>query len=62
MCPIPFDATLPLQATAAQDWVRLLLMVQRQLQCPDTRFSTLREWAQVTSNPSPNAPQCSPGE
>jgi AraC-like DNA-binding protein len=34
--PIPFDATLPLQATAAQDWVRLLLMVHRQLECPDS--------------------------
>jgi AraC-like DNA-binding protein len=34
--PIPFDATLPLQATAAQDWLRLLLMVHRQLACPDT--------------------------
>ena len=34
--PIPFDATLPLQADAAQDWVRLLLMVRRQLQCPDS--------------------------
>ena len=34
--PIPFTATLPLQATAAQDWVRLLLMVHRQLACPDT--------------------------
>ena len=32
----PFDAPLPLQATAAQDWVRLLLMVHRQLACPDT--------------------------
>jgi hypothetical protein len=36
MCPIPFDTTLPRQATAAQDWVRLLLMVHRQLQCPDS--------------------------
>jgi AraC-like DNA-binding protein len=34
--PIPFTAALPLQATAARDWVRLLLMVHRQLQCPDT--------------------------
>jgi len=34
--PIPFTATLPLQATAAQDWVRLLLMVHRQLECPDS--------------------------
>jgi AraC-like DNA-binding protein len=34
--PIPFDATLPLQAAAAWGWVRLLLMVRRQLACPDT--------------------------
>jgi AraC-like DNA-binding protein len=34
--PIPFTATLPLQAAAAQDWVRLLLMVGRQLDCPDS--------------------------
>jgi AraC-like DNA-binding protein len=34
--PIPFNATLPLQAAAAQDWVRLLLMVRRQLECPDS--------------------------
>jgi AraC-like DNA-binding protein len=34
--PIPFDGPLPLQGTAAQDWVRLLLMVHRQLQCPDS--------------------------
>jgi AraC-like DNA-binding protein len=34
--PIPFDATLKLQARAAHDWVRLLLMVHRQLECPDS--------------------------
>lgn len=34
--PIPFDATLPLKAGAAQDWVRLLLMVHRQLAGPDS--------------------------
>ena len=34
--PIPFDATLPLQAAAAWGWVRRLLMVRRQLACPDT--------------------------
>jgi AraC-like DNA-binding protein len=32
--PIPFTATLPLNAAAARDWVRLLLMVHRQLECP----------------------------
>jgi AraC-like DNA-binding protein len=34
--PIPFTAPLPLKAAAAQDWVRLLLMVHRQLACPDS--------------------------
>jgi AraC-like DNA-binding protein len=34
--PIPFDATLPLTAGAAQEWVRLLLMVHRQLDGPDS--------------------------
>jgi AraC-like DNA-binding protein len=31
---IAFDASLPLQAGAVHDWVRLLLMAHRQLQCP----------------------------
>jgi AraC-like DNA-binding protein len=34
--PIAFDAALPLQAGAAQDWVRLVLMVHRRLACPDS--------------------------
>jgi len=34
--PIAFNAALPVQAGAAQDWVRLLLMVQRQLDCRDS--------------------------
>jgi AraC-like DNA-binding protein len=34
--PVRFTATLPLQATAARDWVRLLVMVHRQLACPDS--------------------------
>jgi AraC-like DNA-binding protein len=34
--PIAFDAALPLHARAAQDWVRLVLMVHRQLDCPDS--------------------------
>jgi AraC-like DNA-binding protein len=34
--PIPFDAALPLQAGAAQSWVRLLLMMQRQLDSADS--------------------------
>jgi AraC-like DNA-binding protein len=33
--PIPFEASLPLNGAAAQSWVRLLLMVQRQLDYPD---------------------------
>ncbi|HZA08976.1 AraC family transcriptional regulator [Mycobacterium sp.] len=35
-CPIAFDASLPLNAGDAQDWVRLLLMVHRQLDRPDS--------------------------
>jgi AraC-like DNA-binding protein len=34
--PIPFNASLPLQAGAAHSWVRLLLLVHRQLECPDS--------------------------
>jgi AraC-like DNA-binding protein len=34
--PIPFNATLKLQAGATHDWVRLLLMVHRQLDSPDS--------------------------
>jgi AraC-like DNA-binding protein len=34
--PIAFDAELPLQPDAAQDWVRLVLMVHRQLECADS--------------------------
>jgi AraC-like DNA-binding protein len=34
--PIPFEASLPLNGRAAQSWVRLLLMVQRHLDWPDS--------------------------
>jgi AraC-like DNA-binding protein len=34
--PIAFDGALSLQAGAAQDWVRLVLMVHRQLACADS--------------------------
>jgi AraC-like DNA-binding protein len=34
--PIAFVASLPLKAGAAQDWLRLLLMVHRQLDGPDS--------------------------
>jgi len=34
--PIPFTATLPLESDAAQSWVRLLLMVQRHIDRPDS--------------------------
>jgi AraC-like DNA-binding protein len=44
--PIAFDASLPLNVSAAQDWVRLLLMVHRQLDGPD---SLMRH--SVVSNP-----------
>src|ERR1700736_5784507 len=34
--PIAFDARLPLKTSAVQDWVRLLLMVNRQRERPDS--------------------------
>jgi AraC-like DNA-binding protein len=34
--PVAFNASLQLTARAARDWVRLLLMVHRQLECPDS--------------------------
>jgi AraC-like DNA-binding protein len=34
--PVAFNPTLPLKAGAAHDWVRLLLLVHRQLECPDS--------------------------
>jgi hypothetical protein len=40
--PVAFGAALPLQAGAAQDWVRLLLMVHRQLECPEAQASSNR--------------------
>jgi AraC-like DNA-binding protein len=34
--PIAFDAALPLQPSAVQDWVRLLMMINRQGERPDS--------------------------
>jgi AraC-like DNA-binding protein len=34
--PVEFDPSLPLNAGAAQEWVRLLLLVHRQLENPDS--------------------------
>jgi AraC-like DNA-binding protein len=34
--PVAFSPTMPLKAGAARDWVRLLLTVHRQLECPDS--------------------------
>jgi AraC-like DNA-binding protein len=42
--PIAFEAALPLTAGAAQDWVRLVLMVQRQLECPDSLIRNPLVW------------------
>src|SRR4029077_2661900 len=42
--PIAFDATLPLKAGAAQDWVRLVLMVHRQLDHPDSLIRNPLVW------------------
>jgi AraC-like DNA-binding protein len=42
--PIAFDAALPLKAGAAQDWVRLALMVHRQLDHPDSLIRNPLVW------------------
>jgi len=42
--PIAFDAALPLNTGAAQDWVRLVLMVQRQLDDPDSLIRNPLVW------------------
>jgi AraC-like DNA-binding protein len=42
--PIAFDAALPVKGGAAQDWVRLVLMVQRQLECPDSLIRNPLVW------------------
>jgi AraC-like DNA-binding protein len=42
--PIAFDAALPLNAGAAQDWVRLVLMVQRQPDYPDSLMRNPLVW------------------
>jgi AraC-like DNA-binding protein len=42
--PIAFDAALPLTAGAAQDWVRLMLMVHRQLDYPDSLIRNPLVW------------------
>jgi AraC-like DNA-binding protein len=42
--PVAFGAALPVKAGAAQDWVRLLLMVHRQLECPDPLLQHSLVW------------------
>jgi AraC-like DNA-binding protein len=42
--PIPFNASLPLKAGAAQDWVRLVLMAHRQLDGPDSLMRHAVVW------------------
>jgi AraC-like DNA-binding protein len=42
--PVAFGTALPLQAGAAHDWVRLLLMVHRQLECPDSLLQHSLVW------------------
>ena len=42
--PIAFNAALPLKAVAAQDWVRLVLMAHRQLECPDSLIRNPLVW------------------
>jgi AraC-like DNA-binding protein len=42
--PIPFNASLPLNAGAAHDWVRLLLMAHRHLDGPDSLMRHSLVW------------------
>jgi len=42
--PIAFNATLPLKAAAAHDWVRLVLIMHRQLECPDNLIQHSLVW------------------
>ena len=42
--PIAFNAALPVQAGAAQDWVRLVLMAHRQLDCRDSLMRHAVVW------------------
>jgi AraC-like DNA-binding protein len=42
--PIAFDASLPLKAGAAHDWVRLLLMAHRQVDHPDSLLRNPLVW------------------
>src|ERR1700704_4059245 len=42
--PIAFDAALPLKTSAVQDWVRLLLMVNRQRERPDSLLRHALVW------------------
>jgi AraC-like DNA-binding protein len=42
--PVAFDAALPLTTGAVQDWVRLLLMVQRQYGRPDSLLQHSLVW------------------
>jgi AraC-like DNA-binding protein len=42
--PIAFDAELPLHPGAAKDWVRLVLMVQRQRECRDSLIGHPLVW------------------
>jgi len=42
--PIAFDAALPLKTNAVQDWVRLLLMVNRQRERPDSLLRNPLVW------------------
>jgi AraC-like DNA-binding protein len=42
--PIAFNTTLPVKAGAAHDWVRLVLMMHRQLECPDNLIQHSLVW------------------
>jgi AraC-like DNA-binding protein len=42
--PIAFNTTLPVKAGAAHDWVRLVLMMHRRLECPDSLIQHSLVW------------------
>ena len=42
--PIAFDSALPLNTGAARDWVRLVLMAHRQLECADSLIRNPLVW------------------
>ena len=54
--PIEFDPSLPLKAGAAQEWVRLLLLVHRQLENPDSMVGNSLVLGPAGGEPDPRVP------